>query len=409
MSKKMLLISYFAPPILNAESILVAKTLKFLSREYAVDMLTVGKESDFKEDQFLVEEMGPAVNVIRAANPKPSSRVLRKVYREAMARLTAIDNPIWMREAKRAMANLKGDYDVLYSRSQPGASHVLALEAKQRWGIPWVAQFSDPWGHNPYHPLHGKTKAVVEQYERQVIEQADHLIFPTLEMRDLYANVYKSAGVIERATVLPHHFDAELYRGNAPQRSDGTIVMSYIGDFYGLRSPAPLIKGLTILQKHRPDLVKRLELQVVGNVERSFHGLLEDAQQQLGLRVNRVGQVPFRRSLELMAESDLLLLVDAPSDVNLFLSSKLIDYLGAYRPILGITSTKGTAGRLLNEYGWQVHHPEDTAAIAEGLEAYLTGLPQLQEQARQMEIDRFRSESVVAELVRICQRIQRGQ
>lgn len=408
MPKKMLMVSYYAPPILNAESILVAKTLKFLSQEYAVDLLTVGDESDFKDDPFLLEEMGGRVNAIRVANPKPTSRVMRKVYREAMARLSAIDNPLWLRGARKALQGLDGDYEVLYSRSQPGASHVLALEAKARWGLPWVAQFSDPWGHNPYHPLHGKTKEVVAEYERQVIEQADHLIFPTLEMRDLYAGVYPNAGVVERSTVLPHHFDAALYRGEESGQRDGKIVMSYIGDFYGLRSPAPLVKGLTLLKEKRPDLVARLELQVVGNVERSFHPLLEEAERQLGLRVNRVGQVPFRRSLELMAESDLLLLVDAPSDVNLFLSSKLIDYLGAYRPVLGITSTKGTAGRLLQDYGWQVHHPDDVPGIAAALETYLSELPQLQEQARRMEIDRFRSESVVGELVRICEQVKRN-
>jgi hypothetical protein len=404
--KKMLMVSYYAPPILNAESILVAKTLKFLSQEYSIDLLTVGLETDFQADSFLLEEMGDLVKVIRAANPKPASRVMRKIYREAMARLSALDNPLWLRNAQKALLNLRGEYDVLYSRSQPGASHVLALQAKERFGMPWVAQFSDPWGHNPYHPLHGRTKEVVERYEKQVIEKADHLIFPTLEMRDLYASVYKGAGVEERSTVLPHHFDAALYRSDAAHQSGGKMVMSYIGDFYGLRSPAPLMKGLTLLKEKRPDLVERLELQVVGNVERTFHPLLAEAERTLGLRVNRVGQVPYRRSLELMAQSDLLLLIDAPSDVNLFLSSKLIDYLGAYRPILGITSTKGTAGRLLKEYGWSVHHPDDVQGIAEALQTCLCKLQELKEQARRMDIDRFRSESVVGELVKIFEQVK---
>ncbi|MFD2168528.1 glycosyltransferase [Tumebacillus lipolyticus] len=403
---KMLMISYYAPPILNAESILVAKTLKFLSKEYQIDLLTVGEETDFKQDPFLLEEMGGEVNVIRAANPKPSSRLMRKIYREAVARLSALDNPIWQRRAERAAIDLGGDYDVLYSRSQPGASHVVALRVKERYGTPWVAQFSDPWGHNPYHQLQGKAKRAVERLEQQVIERADHLIFPTLEMRDLYASVYRGADVENRSTVLPHHFDAALYQGGAAKKRDRKIVMSYIGDFYGLRSPAPLIKGLTFLKEKRPDLVERLELQVVGNVERTFHPLLEAAEKTLGVQVTRVGQVPFRKSLELMAESDLLLLVDAPSDVNLFLSSKLIDYLGAYRPILGITSTKGTAGRLLQSYGWQVHHPDDVQGIANALETYLSQLAQLQERARNTDIDAFRSESVVSELTAICERVR---
>jgi glycosyltransferase involved in cell wall biosynthesis len=402
--KKMLMVSYLAPPQLNAESILVAKTLKFLSKQYAIDLLTVGDEPDFKTDPFLLEEMGATPNVIRVPNPKPQSRVMRKINRELSNRFGTIDNPTWIRGARKALAGLKGSYDVLYSRSQPGASHIVALEAKKRWNLPWIAQFSDPWAHNPYHPYHGKRKQVIEQYEREVVEGADRLVFPTVEMRDLYADVYPNARVVERSLVLPHHFDTELY-GDVQREETARITLAYIGDFYGLRSPEPLLKGLTLLKERRPDFVEKLELQVVGNVERTFHPLLEEAERKLGMSVKRVGQVPYRKSLEHMAQTDLLLLVDAPSDVNLFLSSKLIDYLGARRPILGITSTKGTAGRVITGYGWQVHHPDDVAGIADALESYLSNFDACQEQARTMNIDRYRSERVVEELVSLCEHV----
>jgi hypothetical protein len=414
--KKMLMVSYLAPPQLNAESILVAKTLKFLSQKYDIDLITAGEDSDFKNDPFLLEEMGSRVNVRRIANPKPKSRLMRKIYREALNRFSMIDNPFWIGRAVKLLDKLDkqgSSYDVLYSRSQPGASHIVALAAKHRFGLPWIVQFSDPWGHNPYHQYHGKRKQVVERYESQVIELADHLIFPTVEMRDLYASVYPNQRIVERSTVLPHHFDTELY-GEGEHHAeaitdDSKITLSYIGDFYGLRSPEPLIKGLTLLQKGRPDLVKRLQLDVVGNVERTFHPLLEEAEKNLGIRVNRVGQVPYRKSLEQMAQSDLLLLVDAPSDVNLFLSSKLIDYFGAHRPILGITSTKGTAGRLLNELGWNVHHPDDVEGIEAALAIYLSDLDAIQHRARTMPIDRFRSETVVNELTLLVEKVTKNK
>ncbi|MGZ6507226.1 MAG: hypothetical protein ACXVDE_08820, partial [Tumebacillaceae bacterium] len=211
----------------------------------------------------------------------------------------------------------------------------------------------------------------------------------------------------ERSLVLPHHFDAALY-GDVQREQRERITLAYIGDFYGLRSPEPLLKGLTLLKERRPDFVSKLELQVVGNVERTFHSLLEEGERKLGMSVKRVGQVPYRKSLELMAQTDLLLLVDAPSDVNLFLSSKLIDYLGARRPILGITSTKGTAGRVITGYGWQVHHPDDVAGIADALESYLSNFDAIQDQARTMDVDRYRSERVVEELVALCDQVAKS-
>jgi glycosyltransferase involved in cell wall biosynthesis len=408
--KKMLLISYYAPPQLNAESILVAKTLKFLSRQFQVDLVTVGEEPEFKTDPFLLEEMGGQVQVRRLSNPKPSSRVFRKLYRETVGRISSIDNPIWLRAAETyAGMMIKPDqYDVLYSRSQPGSSHLAALHVKKRFGTPWIAQFSDPWAHNPYHSYSGRKQHVIEGYEREVVERADKLVFPTQEMLDLYVSVHGHVDVKAKSIVLPHHFDPDLYSTSEPRQetaTDAKIRLAYIGDFYGLRSPEPLVKGLRVLQERRPDLVQRVELQVVGNVERTFHSVLAEAEQQLGLTVRRVGQVPYRKSLEWMAETDVLLLVDAPSDVNLFLSSKLIDYLGARRPVLGITSTKGTAGRLLQEFGWHVHHPEDIAGIADALELYLGQLEQQQAHAAQIPVDRFSSEQVVGRLVELCNEV----
>ncbi|PWK15679.1 glycosyltransferase [Tumebacillus permanentifrigoris] len=402
--KKMLMISYYAPPQLNAESILVAKTLKFLSRHFQVDLITVGEEPEFRTDPFLLEEMGERVQVRRLSNPKPSSRVFRKLYRETVGRLASIDNPIWLRAAETyAGMMLKPDqYDVLYSRSQPGSSHLAALHMKKRFGLPWIAQFSDPWAHNPYHPYTGRKKQVIEGYEREVVEQADKLVFPTQEMLDLYAAAHGHVDIKSKSIVLPHHYDPELYTASVQGTEPAKIRLAYIGDFYGLRSPEPLVKALRVLKERRPDLVERLELQVVGNVERTFHPLLEEAEQQLGMTVQRIGQVPYRQSLELMAQTDVLLLVDAPSDVNLFLSSKLIDYLGARRPVLGITSTKGTAGRLLQEYGWQVHHPDNIASIADALELYLSQLEQQQAHANAIPVDRFSSEHVVGQLAELC-------
>jgi hypothetical protein len=404
MKKNMLMISYYAPPILNAESILVAKTLKFLSQMYEIDLLTVGPEMDFKQDPFLLEEMGKKVRVMRVENRKPTSRLMRKLYREAMGRLFAIDNPFWIAKAKKAMDGLQKSYDLIYSRSMPGASHVVALYAKEKLRVPWVAQFSDPWGNNPYHPLHGRKKQVIERFERRVIEQGDGFVFPTVEIRDLYASVY-GRSVQEKALVVPHHFDEAIYETTGQAAGREKVRLAYIGDFYGLRSPEPLVKALHKLKERRADLVEQLELQVVGNVEGKFHGLLEEAQRSLGLNVQRVGQVPYRKSLELMRETDLLLLVDAPSDVNLFLSSKLIDYLGAQRPILGITSTKGTAGRLLTEYGWDVHHPNDVDEIAHSLERYLGELETYSQRALEAPVDRFRSEQVVEEMGAFFERV----
>ena len=64
------------------------------------------------------------------------------------------------------------------------------------------------------------------------------------------------------------------------------------------------------------------------------------------------------------------MLVDAPAPLSVFLPSKLIEYLGAARPVLGLTP-KGAAARLLAAAGEDYADPGDPAAAAAALERFL--------------------------------------
>ena len=73
------------------------------------------------------------------------------------------------------------------------------------------------------------------------------------------------------------------------------------------------------------------------------HPLLSQLPPQCVKFLPRVG---YLQSLALAKSADLLLNIDAPAATSVFLPSKLIDYIGAGRPIFGITPA-GTAARLI--------------------------------------------------------------
>jgi hypothetical protein len=75
-----------------------------------------------------------------------------------------------------------------------------------------------------------------------------------------------------------------------------------------------------------------------------------------------------------MRSADLLLNIEAPFAQSVFLPSKLVDYIGAERPVLGITPP-GTASRVIRTLGGWVAGPDDPEAIAAILE---TALPQIE-------------------------------
>ena len=71
-----------------------------------------------------------------------------------------------------------------------------------------------------------------------------------------------------------------------------------------------------------------------------------------------------------MATSDLLLVIDAPDDLSVFLPSKLIDYLGAQVPILGIVPP-GAAAKLLARLDAPVIDPRNPEQVASALRSML--------------------------------------
>jgi glycosyltransferase involved in cell wall biosynthesis len=391
---RILMVSYFAPPLLSAESILVAKTLPYLAEYFKIDLLTVGPDPEYRRDEDLLQHMQhDNLRIFRYRNPKFQNKIMRRLYEKGIQAIADV-NIAWVRQAVRhhfTQVN-PDEYRLIYSRSQPGASHLVALAFRNRLGIPWVAQFSDPWAHNPYHP----GNSVVKRHEKQVVRAVDRYVFPTVEMCERMDAHYPGDNIRERSKVIPHCFDPALYPN--PSTGEKGITLSYIGDFYGLRSPEPLLQALSRIREMDPDCLRDVRVQVVGNVEGKFRALIDQYRERVSVPIERVGQVPYLKSLEKMKQSDILLLIDAPGDVNLFLPSKLIDYFGARKPIMGITPIRGTAGQLLQQYGFPVADPLDVENVARGLLQMIRDLPAYREKAVGNAYERFSAQEVAKEL-----------
>jgi hypothetical protein len=76
--------------------------------------------------------------------------------------------------------------------------------------------------------------------------------------------------------------------------------------------------------------------------------------------------VPYTESLTLMSNSDLLLVIDGPDALSVFLPSKLIDYLGARVSIFGIVPP-GASARLLTRLGAPIADPKNPEQVASAL------------------------------------------
>jgi glycosyltransferase involved in cell wall biosynthesis len=260
--------------------------------------------------------------------------------------------------------------DVLITFGQPMTDHLIGLELHQRYRLPWVAHFSDPWVDNPFNKYDSLTRAVNISLERKVMKAATRLIFTSRETLDLVMLKYPSEWR-EKAQIVPHSFDPQRYPLRA-KSVDSKLIVRYIGVFYGHRTPKPLFDALRHMASRQPSTLADVRFELIGwmddaTLSASGVGDLSDGLVSIQPPVN------YQESLSLMVSADGLVLVDAQWQNSIFLPSKLIDYIGAGRPILGITP-RGTAATLIDQLGGWVADSSDVTAMAEVIAAFLSFL-----------------------------------
>jgi glycosyltransferase involved in cell wall biosynthesis len=357
-------LSYCYPPLRYPRSIQVARLIAHMEN---ADVHVVCAGDDAPLDPSLERVYGGAAPVTRvpwSTSARFAQKLRDRVLRERL--LVPDRDRSWVRAAVGATKPLLGDGDTLVTFGQPMSDHLAGLRLR-RPGVRWVAHFSDPWVDSSFRHADRLTLALNRRLERAVVRGADTVIFTSQETVDLvmakYPDEWRS-----KVRVLPHAYDPALYR-DSPARGDDGVVLRYIGNFYGHRGPGPLYAALEALLARDAAALDGVTVEFVGGRE---HPLEVPDTLPAGL-VRLRDSVDYVDSLALMRASDVLLVLDAPGTRSVFLPSKLIDYLGARRPILALTPP-GAAAELVGEAGGWVADPGDPQAGADAIAAALTAV-----------------------------------
>jgi glycosyltransferase involved in cell wall biosynthesis len=258
-------------------------------------------------------------------------------------------------------------YDAILTWSPFHSINQVMLELKkERPRVKWIAQFSDPWARNPLE-RHWTTNLWNNHFERRTIPSANAIIHSSHYSMKLMASGLDRAEQ-RKFRVIGHCYDRSLY-GDRRARAPASLLIRHVGTLFGRRTPEPLFRALVSLLARRPELAKGLELELVGPIERRM--LASDAAKRLpkGL-VRHVPSVGYVKSLKYMAEADLLVLIEADVKSNLFLPSKLADYVGSDTPILGLVPPGASKDFVESLKCWHAD-PGDVEKISQSLELAL--------------------------------------
>jgi glycosyltransferase involved in cell wall biosynthesis len=262
----------------------------------------------------------------------------------------------------------------------PHCVHGLGLYAKRRFGLPWAADFRDPWVvGDQQERLRSARVWCARHWERIFLRNADLVISNAPRAETILQSAYPAFR--KKIVTVTNGFDPESF----PKRSERAldreqISIVHTGEIYFGRDPRPFLDALSNLHTQCVSHSRSLRTRFLG---RATEGSV-DLQAEIRARglsgcVSARGQVSYDDSRRIMAEADILVLFDSPGR-KVGVPAKLYEYLGAGAAILALTEEDGDAAWVLRQSGvtHRVVPPLQTQRIRQAL-VELIGCVRIQE------------------------------
>jgi glycosyltransferase involved in cell wall biosynthesis len=294
-----------------------------------------GKKQDERlQTAFLREEAGPtwkenAANWVRSNFFIPDARVW------------------WVKPSVKRLENYLKEHpvDVIVTTGSPHSLHLIGRELKRRTGIPWLADFRDPWTNVDYYGQLKFTKWAdrkQRELERAVLTEADQVLTVSWH----WAEELKALGA-KHVEVITNGYDPDDLT-TPPEPVDERWSLVHVGSITATRDVPELWNALAQRIRDDDEFRERFVLRFVGGVDHSVLRSLE-AEGLLG-HVERIGQVSHAEALRHMQRARVLLLpVNDTPNVMGFLPAKVFEYLSVQRPILCVAPKEADIARVLGE------------------------------------------------------------
>jgi glycosyltransferase involved in cell wall biosynthesis len=223
---------------------------------------------------------------------------------------------------------------------------MIALRIHQKLGIPWLADFRDPWtGIDFYDQLKLTYFANKHHHklEREVLSMATAVTVVSQDM----ANEFKR--IVNRAyNIVTNGFDEQDISQLPQDQLDTKFTISHLGSINSSRNPEKLWQVLAGMVKEKPGFASTLQIKLVGKVD---IGVLKSIKiNGLATFLNRIEYMPHQDVMhEIQKSQVLLLLINNTPNAKGILTGKIFEYLGSGRPILCIGPEDGEAADILKD------------------------------------------------------------
>ena len=224
--------------------------------------------------------------------------------------------------------------------------HLIAMKLKEETGIPWIADFRDPWTQiDFYDDLHLSPWADCKQHklEHQVLTKASKVVTVSWDCARELGRLGN-----RNVRVIPNGYDWDLEAQSQNITLSEKFTITHLGVITPSRNAPTLWQALQELKAEIEGFDRDLSINLIGQVDQSVVRDME----KYGLTNNTqlIPHVPHDEVLRWQKSSQmLLLLVNNTPNAKGILTGKLFEYLASRRPILCIGPEDGDATHLIAE------------------------------------------------------------
>ena len=255
----------------------------------------------------------------------------------------------WVKPSVKYLKSYLKDHpvDAIISTGPPHSMHLIAMKLKEALGIPWIADFRDPWTEIDYYKdlhLTRRSNRKHHRLEHEVLTKADKVVTVAPDGARRLGRLGN-----RNVRVIYNGFDRD---------DDSTITVTpseqftitYLGVLSKIQNPEKLWEVTGELVKENESFARDLKINMIGQIDSSVVHSIEA--QGLSNFVSYSPYIPHSEVSAVHRSSTLLLLLlmpDSEPRSKGLLTGKLFEYMASGRPILCIGPEDGDAARILKE------------------------------------------------------------
>jgi glycosyltransferase involved in cell wall biosynthesis len=371
--KRVLVVAYHYPPEGSSSGVL--RTLKYTkylpAHGWAPHVLTLQEAAYPIVDPTLLAQIPESVSIHRTRGFDVARRLsIAGMYPGFLAVPDRFALSWWPFAVARGLRVIRRlGVDALYSTSPQPTAHLIAATLKAATGVPWVADFRDPWIEDGAHPRPGSLRYGVEsRLERMVVRTADKVTVTTPLLGREFLHRYPFLSPDKVVTIF-NGYDERDFEGLKFEPPDDFEILHTGLVTPSFRDPAPLLRAVAALIRRGELVARDTRVAFLGGGEYLASQAFRDLVAQLDLDgVVDVGtRVSYQEALARLGRASVLVLLQASDDTRALIPAKGFEYLRAGRPILALTLPGATAELVQTTRSGVVVDPTDVEGIGRAL------------------------------------------